>query len=198
MRQKTPNSGRAIGLFGGSFNPAHSGHMHVAQTALKTLNLDEIWWLVSPQNQLKPKQPSYSSRVATVRALGLKRRMKISGLEHDNGVRFTIDMVRLARRKHADTRFVFLMGADNFAQLPKWKDWQEIIETLPIAIIARPSKSGEPQFRARLGQAARMYSQARVPESGAHRLASHNAPTWCYITAPMNRLSSSAIRALQR
>lgn len=170
------------------------GHLHLAQTALRALNLDEIWWLVSPQNPLKPEQPSYESRAATVEQLGLSRRMKLSQLEVDNDTKFTIDMIRKAQQLYPNTRFVFLMGADNFAQLPKWKNWQEIMSRLPIAIIARPSKSGEPHFKARLGQAARMYKDARIAETQSHVLAQQAAPAWTYVTSPLNHLSSSAIR----
>ena len=187
-------TGRKIGLFGGSFNPAHEGHLHVAQTALKSLDLDEIWWLVSPQNPLKPQQPSYSSRAETVRALPLLRQMKLSRLEVDHKTQYTFEMVRNARKLHPNTRFVFLMGADNFVQFPKWKNWRDIISAMPIAIIARPTKSGEPHFKARLGKAARMYRGARLSEAQAHILAARKAPAWTYVTAPMNRQSSSAIR----
>jgi len=107
-------------------------------------------------------------------------------------------MIRKAQQLYPNSRFVFLMGADNFAQFPRWKNWRKIAAAMPIAIIARPTKSGEPHFKARLGQAARMYSGARVSESQSHILASRAAPAWTYITAPLSRLSSSAIRASQR
>lgn len=191
-------AGLKIGLFGGSFNPAHDGHLHLAQTALTSLNLDEVWWLVSPQNPLKPAQPSYETRANTVKALPLSRRMKLSRLEVDSGTQFTVDMLRKAQQLHPDKRFVFLMGADNFKQLPRWKGWREIMASVPIAIIARPSQAGEPLFKARLGQAARMYRGARISEAQSHVLPTLKAPAWTYITAPLNRLSSSAIRASMR
>lgn len=191
-------AGLKIGLFGGSFNPAHDGHLHLAQTALTSLNLDEVWWLVSPQNPLKLAQPSYETRANTVKALPLSRRMKLSRLEIDSGTQFTVDMVRKAQQRHPDKRFVFLMGADNFSQFPQWKNWRKIMASVPIAIIARPSKTGEPQFKARLGQAARMYRGARISETQSHILPALKAPAWTYITAPLNRLSSSAIRESMR
>ena len=191
-------TGLKIGLFGGSFNPAHDGHLHLAQTALTSLQLDEVWWLVSPQNPLKPAQPSYETRADTVKALPLARRMKLSRLEIDSGTRFTVDMVRKAQKLNPNTRFVFLMGADNFSQFPRWKSWREIMASVPIAIIARPSKAGEPLFKARLGQAATMYRGARISEAHSHMLPTLKAPAWTYITSPLNRLSSSAIRASMR
>lgn len=184
----------SVGLFGGSFNPAHAGHMHVALTGLNALNLDHIWWMVSPQNPLKPAQPSYESRAQTVRALGLPPRMEISQLEHRLGTQYTIDTLRRARQIYPQTKFVFLMGADNFLQFPKWKNWQDIMALVPIAIIAR-SGQDRTAIRARLGQAAQLYANARIPEIHAHTLKDRPAPAWTYLTPPMNPLSSSAIRA---
>lgn len=186
--------GLSIGLFGGSFNPAHAGHMHVAMTGLNALSLDRIWWMVSPQNPLKPEQPGYESRSETVRALGLPPRMEISTLEHRFGTQYTVDTLRAAKRAYPEARFVFLMGADNFLQLPEWKDWQEIMSLIPIAVIARPG-SGYTAIRARLGQVARTYADARIAEFQAHTLKDRNAPAWTYLTPPLNSLSSSAIRA---
>ncbi len=186
--------GLSVGLFGGSFNPAHAGHMHVARTGLKALNLDQIWWMVSPQNPLKPKQPSYESRVATVEALGLPRSMKISHMEREFETQYTVDTLRKAVQTWPHTRFVFLMGADNFLQLPKWRDWHTIMNTVPIAIIARPGKNYG-AIRARMGKAAQVYRDARIAETQADSLKDCQAPAWTYLTPPMNRLSSTAIRA---
>lgn len=185
--------GLSIGLFGGSFNPAHAGHMHVAETSLQTLGLDQIWWMVSPQNPLKPQQPSYESRVETVKDLDLPYRMKISHMEKEFGTQYTVDTLRKAVRRWPNTHFVFLMGADNFLQLPRWRSWRTIVETVPIAIIARPGKNNR-AIKARLGTAAQIYRDNRIEESQAATLKHYEAPAWCYLTPPMNRLSSTAIR----
>jgi len=182
---------RSIGLFGGSFNPAHGGHLHVAQAGLRQLQLDEIWWLVSPQNPLKPEQPSWESRAQTVQDLPLPPNMRISDVELRYGTQYTVDLLNTLTARHPNINFVFMMGADNLRQLPKWREWQTIIETVPIAVIARP---GSP-LRARLGQAARQYQHARIPENRAHSLKHHAAPAWTYLTLPLDNRSSSAIRA---
>lgn len=187
-------AGLSIGLFGGSFNPAHAGHMHVALCGLNRLRLDRVWWMVSPQNPLKPTQPSYDARVATVEALHLPRRMEISHMEQNFGTQYTIDTLRAAQRRWPQTRFVFLMGADNFGQLPQWKDWQQIMERVPVAVIGRPGKSAGGSIRARLGRAARSYFTSRIPEEQADKLQFHAAPAWSYLTPPLNSLSSTAIR----
>jgi len=182
--------GLSIGLFGGSFNPAHEGHLHVAECGLRELALDRIWWMVSPQNPLKPKQPSYESRVKTVEALNLKPRMEISHIEREFGTHYTIDMIRKAQMRFPRTRFAFLMGADNFAQFPKWKDWQEIAARVPVAVIARPGDGVKP----RLSKTARMLSEYRLPEEHSHILQYLQPPLWTFLTPPLNSLSSSAIR----
>ena len=96
--------GLSIGLFGGSFNPAHEGHLHVAECGLRELALDRIWWMASPQNPLKPKQPSYESRVKTVEALKLKPRMEISHIEQKFGTNYTIDMICKVQERFSRTR----------------------------------------------------------------------------------------------
>ena len=186
-----PEIGPAVGLFGGSFNPAHRGHLHVAQAGLRELQLDQVWWLVSPQNPLKPAQPSAASRSDTIRALGLPRAMLVSHVESELGTRYTVDLIRALRRRHPSTRFVFMMGADNLLQLPQWREWQAIAQLVPLAVIARPGAS----VRARLGQAARMMADSRVPERRAHTLKDCNPPAWTYLTLPLNPLSSTALRA---
>ena len=186
--------GMSIGLFGGSFNPAHSGHMHVALTGLRAFELDQIWWMVSPQNPLKPKQPSYESRVKTVEALGLPPKMRISHLETRFGTRYTIDTIKVAKNRFPETRFVFLMGADNLLQMPKWRDWHGIMNALPLGVISRPGKNNS-TLKARLGKAASVYRNNRVPELHSGIVKYCNAPAWCYVTPPMNSLSSSALRA---
>lgn len=182
---------RSVGLFGGSFNPAHGGHLHVARAGLRQLQLDEIWWLVSPQNPLKPEQPSWEHRAETVRNLPLPPNMRVSDIELQFSTQYTIDLLTTLKTRQPDTQFVFIMGADNLLQLPKWRAWQKIFETVPIAVIARP---GSP-IRARLGQAARQYDYARVGEDQAHVLKYFAAPAWTYLTLPLDKRSSSAIRA---
>jgi len=182
---------RSVGLFGGSFNPAHGGHLHVARAGLRQLQLDEIWWLVSPQNPLKPEQPSWENRAETVRNLPLPPNMRVSDIELKYGTQYTVDLLSTLTARETNTNFVFMMGADNLRQLPKWRDWKTIVETVPIAVIARP---GSP-VRARLSQAARQYSDARLPEDQAHILKTQPAPAWTYLTLPLDNRSSSAIRS---
>lgn len=180
-----------IGIFTGSFNPAHAGHLHVAQTALTACQLNRVWWMVSPQNPLKPAQPSYDARVASVEALNLPPAMIISHFERDIGTQYSVDTLSALMARYPETDFVFLMGADNLAQLPRWKDWQRLVRTMPICVIARPGKDA---LRARLSRMPRQFAQARLPESDAKILPVMPAPVWTFLTAPLNTLSSTQIR----
>jgi len=185
---------QAIGLFGGSFNLAHEGHLHVANCGLQRLGLSQIWWMVSPGNPLKTDQTPYDERVASVNALDLPPRMRLSHMERDFGTPYTVDTLRRAKKRWPRTRFVFLIGADNLLQLPQWKGWREIMESVPIAVIARSNAKTSDSLKARLSPAARMYDYARIPECQAHTLAWRKAPAWTYLTPPLNPLSSTALR----
>jgi len=193
------NDARTVGLFGGSFNPAHEGHLHVANCGLQRLNLSQIWWMVSPGNPLKTDQTPYDKRVASVEALDLPPRMRISHMEQEFGTRYTVDTLRRAKKRWPRHHFVFLMGADNLRQLPQWKGWREIMESVPIAVIARaetkPGQKTSDSLKARLSLAARSYRNARIAECQAHTLAWRKAPAWVYLTPPLNPLSSTALRA---
>ncbi|MBL4853735.1 MAG: nicotinate-nucleotide adenylyltransferase [Robiginitomaculum sp.] len=192
--QAITNDARTIGLFGGSFNPAHEGHLHVANCGLQRLDLSQIWWMVSPGNPLKIDQTPYDERVASVKALNLPPRMRISHMEQEFGTRYTVETLRRAKIRWPRHHFVFLMGADNLRQLPQWKGWREIMETVPIAVIARSNTKTSESLKARLSLAAKTYSNARIPEHQAHTLAWRKAPAWVYLTPPLNPLSSTALR----
>lgn len=187
----TRQSGPSIGLFGGSFNPAHAGHRHVADAGLRELQLDQVWWLVSPQNPLKSAQPSASARAKTIEALELPYAMRISHIETRLRTRYTVDLIRKLRERHPTTRFVYIIGSDNLAQMPRWKDWESLFNHVPIAVIARP---GAP-LKARLGQVSKQMATSRLPEQQAHALKDCPAPCWTYLTLPLRPVSSSAIRA---
>jgi nicotinate-nucleotide adenylyltransferase len=187
---------RAIGLLGGSFNPAHEGHRHISRMALKRLGLDEIWWMVSPQNPLKPVRgmAAFARRLKGAQAAGRHPRIKATDIEARLGSSHTAEsLARLARRLPR-LRFVWLMGADNLAQIDRWKGWVNIFRLVPIAIFARPSYS----LRALAGKAARRFRRARLAEAAARTLRRKEVPAWVFLTGPQSPLSATAIRAKRR
>lgn len=184
--------GQVIGLLGGSFDPAHAGHVHITLEAMKRFGLTHVWWLVSPGNPLKAEGPAdLSRRVAHARALMQHPRVCVTDIEARLGTRYTAQTLAALRARYVGVRFVWLMGADNLAQFHRWQDWQEIIETVPIGVLARPGD----RISARMSRAARLYAPYRISGSAAHLLACSNAPAWCFVNVPMIAQSSSEIRA---
>jgi nicotinate-nucleotide adenylyltransferase len=194
MTLRTPafGEGQRIGLFGGSFNPAHRGHVMVALYALKRLELDWVWWMVSPQNPLKDPSETgeYATRLAATRAMARHPRFIVTDIEKQIGSRTTAETLRGLKPLFNRAKFVWIMGADSFANLHRWHDWLEIAETLPLAVLARPGYS----LRALGGPAATRFSEAQIPTHLAPRLLNSAPPAWCFIPMPLRAESSTAIR----
>jgi nicotinate-nucleotide adenylyltransferase len=177
---------------GGSFNPAHEGHAHISLHALRALRLDEIWWLVSPQNPLKARRgmASYAARLEGARRLAPTRTI-VSDIEAKLGTRYTVDTLAALQRSFPSLRFVWLMGADNLIQLPRWKNWTRIFVLVPIAVFDRAPYS----FTALSGPAARRFAKSRRTERDAGRLAELKPPAWIYFRTPLHPASATALRA---
>lgn len=181
--------GQVVGLFGGSFDPPHEGHVQLSREALKRLGLDRLWWLVSPGNPLKAHQPApQAERIAAARAMLADPRVTVTGIEAGLGTRATADTLAALYRLYPQVRFVWLMGADNLAQFHRWDRWRAILETTPVAVFARPGQ----RLAALTSPAARAFAGARLAR--ARGLGLHGAPAWAFVDMPMRRASSSALR----
>ncbi|MBV1868200.1 MAG: nicotinate-nucleotide adenylyltransferase [Marinosulfonomonas sp.] len=190
-RKFVAGRGPVIGLLGGSFDPPHPGHAHITREALKRFQLDQVWWLVSPANPLKSRAPApLARRMAAARALIDHPRVKISDFEARAGTRFTADTLRALKIRHPDTRFVWLMGADNLAQFHRWQDWQWIMENVPVGVLARPGD----RIAARTSPAANRYRHNRLRGRQAALVARSEPPVWCFLNVPMVNMSSTDIR----
>ncbi len=185
-------SGQKIGLLGGSFDPAHEGHLHVTRTAIRCFGLDRVWWLVSPGNPLKDRGPApLADRMAFARHLVDHRKVEVTDIEARLGTFFTAQTLTGLFRLYPSVRFTWLMGEDNLAQFHRWKDWEWIASQLPIGVIARPL-TGHPSLNSRL---ARRFRQDRLTGQQSHLLAGSSAPSWCFVNAPHNYHSSTLLRA---
>jgi nicotinate-nucleotide adenylyltransferase len=180
---------RRIGLLGGSFNPAHAGHLHVARVALRALRLDQVWLLVSPGNPLKPRagMAPFAARLAGARRLADGVRVRASDAEARLGTRFTFQTLRRLRRRHPRDRFVLVIGADNLLQLPRWRRWRTIAREVPLAVLPRPGFTR----RALRGQAASVLRHARTDPA---RLMTRGGG-WALVPAAERAISATAIRA---
>jgi nicotinate-nucleotide adenylyltransferase len=188
--------GMRVGLFGGSFNPAHEGHAHVAETALRRLRLDKVIWLVSPQNPLKSAAESASLKVrmASARRQARGPRMAVSDVEKRSGSYYTIDILRMLKQRFPGVKFVWIMGGDNLNSLHGWRGWADILREMPVAVIARPGA----EMKSRSSPAARRFAFARLSSREAPKLAGRPSPAWLYLRGPFNFASSTALRARMR
>jgi nicotinate-nucleotide adenylyltransferase len=184
--------GLRVGLLGGSFNPAHAGHRHVSVTALKRLKLDAVWWLVSPQNPLKSARDMAPQDVRLRTAVRVKSHPRIlaTDLETAMGTRYTVDTVTQLVRRFGQTQFIWLMGADSLAGFHRWKNWQKIAATLPIAVLLRP---GYTEARWSAASLARL-SSARHRDSTSASWPAWKKPAIVILSLPMNKTSATAIR----
>jgi nicotinate-nucleotide adenylyltransferase len=188
--------GWRAGLFGGSFNPAHEGHLHVAEAALERLRLDRVVWLVSPQNPLKAGQESMTlrGRLEGVRRLARDPRMIVSDFESRAGSPYTIDTIGTLKAAFPEVDFVWVMGSDNLKGFHRWRDWRSIARALPIAVVARPGSA----LAGRRSIFGRRFADSEVDERYAARLPDMSPPAWTFIHAGWNFASSTEIRSRLR
>ncbi|MFC4350505.1 nicotinate-nucleotide adenylyltransferase [Fodinicurvata halophila] len=187
-----PARGQRIGLLGGSFNPAHDGHRHISLEALRRLHLDEVWWLVSPQNPLKEQagMAPLEARLDSARQVSRDPRLRATALETTLGTSATTDTLKALQKCFPQVNFVWLMGADNLAQIHRWQRWSQIFRTLPVAVLDRPSYSLSVLY----AKAAQRFAEARIPERRAATLAGRSAPAWTFLHIRLNPLSATALR----
>ncbi len=185
-------AGQVVGLLGGSFDPAHEGHVHITKAAMTRFGLDRVWWLVSPGNPLKEKGPApLLQRLARARLVMQDARVEVTDIEARLGTRYTAQTIAKLRQRYPDVHFVWLMGADNLAQFHLWQDWRWIMETVPVGVLARPKD----RISARFSKAAFIYRKAMLNGRASRSLGRKTAPAWCFINLPMSDQSSSAIRS---
>ena len=184
-----------IGLLGGSFNPAHEGHLHISQEALKRLKLDQVWWLVSPQNPLKSKNnmASYAERFASAQQVTKHdRRIIISDFEKRNCLTYTYETLSAIKKHYPKIKFVWIMGADNLAGFHRWQKWQEILKIMPIVVFDRAPFS-HTALRTRAAQALHKMRLSEKIVSAIADKPKHWA--YMYILSRRHPASSTEIRA---
>lgn len=190
-RQALPGAprGAAVGVLGGSFDPAHAGHLHITREAMRRIGLDRVWWLVSPGNPLKADAPAaLARRLGRARAVAADPRIAVSDAEATLGTRRTADTLAALRALRPDLRLIWLMGADNLVQFHRWGDWRSIAAHHPIGVLARPGL----RVAARTSPAARALERFRLREP--RLLLRRGPPAWCLVNIPMHAASSTAIR----
>lgn len=181
-----------VGLLGGSFNPAHQGHRYISVEALKHLDLHEIWWLVSPQNPLKPVEGMYpfETRVAIAKQVASHPKIKVSTLEKTFKTQYTYDTLLKMKELYKDIHFIWLMGSDNLAQLPQWYRWHDIVKSMPIVVFSR----GNDSLRSLSGKMAHSYSKFRVNGACLGNITTKYPPVWAFLHLRKHPASATALR----
>lgn len=198
IRATTPvaSPGQRIGLLGGSFNPPHAAHRLISEIALSRLELDRVWWIVTPGNPLKTEAGllPLERRLELCRDMADDPRIIVTSFEKGLPSRFTTATVGFLKRRHPGVRFVWLMGADCLVEFHRWKLWRELMAAMPVAVVDRPTF----HLKALASPAAGAFARQRWPESQARLLPGSKAPAWTFLTGPLSPLSSTAIRARRR
>jgi nicotinate-nucleotide adenylyltransferase len=181
------------GLLGGSFNPAHGGHRRISIHAAAELGLDEVWWLVSPGNPLKPARDMapLEMRFASARRASAGLPIRVTAIERELGTRYTVDTLRALRRRFPERQFVWLMGADNLSQFHSWRDWRGIAAMVPIAVVGRPGYDGAAQSARAMGWLRRFVR----PAGKARHWTNWRPPALVLLKLPPDPTSATALRA---
>jgi nicotinate-nucleotide adenylyltransferase len=189
-------AGNRVGIFGGSFNPPHSGHRLVAATVLKRLELDQVWWFVTPGNPLKSHSElvPLETRLEMASGLAGHPRMKVTAYEAVFGTPYTARTITALKALRPAVRFVWVMGADNLAGFHHWQDWRTIVRSVPIAIVDRPGAS----LSVLSSPMAKAYEKHRLPEEDAALLPDLSAPVWTFLHTPLDQASSTDLRRNQQ
>ena len=184
---------KRVGLLGGSFNPAHRGHRRMSLAAMEALGLDEVWWLVSPGNPLKPAagMAPYPARFASARLMARRSRIKVSDFEAQAGTRFTVDTLALLVRRWPQTRFIWLMGEDIMPDFHRWKAWRKLASLVPIALLSRPGYGDE----ARAARAMVWLRHFVRPSAMARQWTNWSAPAILFLRLPPDPTSATRLRA---
>ncbi len=182
-----------IGLFGGTFDPAHAAHRAACLLALRRLDLDRVWWLVTPGNPLKDTSElaPLSTRLAAATALAHHPRIDVTDLEAELGTTYTYATISYLVRRCPGVRFVWIMGADNLRSFDRWQHWRGIAALVPIVVIDRLG----PSLYASASAAGQALARFRIPESAAKTLPERKPPAWIYLHGLKSPLSSTALRA---
>jgi nicotinate-nucleotide adenylyltransferase len=183
---------RVTGLLGGSFNPAHGAHRRISLFAAAALGLDEVWWLVSPGNPLKPAKgmAPLAKRLASARRQARRAPIRVTAVERELHTRYTVETLARLRRRWPKRRFVWLMGADNLAQFARWKNWRGIARSMPIAVLARPGYDGA----AIASPAMAWLRRYRTSAASIRNRTGWSAPALVYLRFDPDRRSATAIR----
>ena len=139
-----------VGLYFGSFNPIHNGHLIIANFVLQNTDIDQVWFVVSPQNPLKQSTgllDEYQRLFLVNAAIDGENRLRASDIEFRlPRPSYTINTLTYLEEKYPNHQFNLIMGSDSFENLPKWKNYQQILRHYPIYVYLRTGHESIPEY----------------------------------------------------
>ena len=182
---------KSIGLLGGSFDPPHKGHLFISLEAKKILKLDEIWWIVTPQNPLKISKPAtYKERIKNCKNITRNFPIKIKEIEKQIGSDNSYKTINYILNHYKNIKFFWLMGADNLISFHKWQNWQKIFNNISIVIFKRHGYN----IRALKSIASKKFINNKILGSDFNMEEFNNLPSWVFVENNEIKISSSDIR----
>ena len=182
---------KRIGLLGGSFDPPHKGHMYISLEAKKLLQLDEVWWLVTPQNPLKISKPAtYEERIKNCKKISKKKPIIIKEIEKKIDSQYTYETLDYLLNVYTNIKFFWLMGADNLINFHKWQKWRQIFREISVVVFKRHGYN----IRALKSIAYKSFSNYKIISVSHNENQFIKLPSWVWINNKEIRISSTEIR----
>ena len=180
-----------IGLLGGSFDPPHKGHLYISLEAKKMFQLNEIWWLVTPQNPLKiPKPAKYSERVTNCKKISKGKPIIIKEIEKKINSKYTYETLNYLQNHYFNIKFFWLMGADNLINFHKWQKWRKIFNEISIVVFKRHGYNN----KALRSIANKTFSNCQIISNSLNKNQFSKLPSWVWINNKEIKISSTEIR----
>jgi len=180
-----------IGLLGGSFDPPHRGHLYISFEAIKILSLDEIWWLITPQNPLKILKPAtYSERVNNCHKVTLDTSIKIKEIEKKINSKYTYQTLKYLKNHYSQIKFYWLMGSDNLINFHKWRKWRNIFNEISIVIFKRHGYNN----KALKSIASKSFLHSQIKSFHLNQTYFNTFPSWAWANNKEIKISSTEIR----
>jgi len=180
-----------IGLLGGSFDPPHKGHLYISLEAKKILRLDEIWWLVTPQNPLKINKPaSYSERLRNCKTIVRNQPIKVKEIEKKINSKYSYQTIKYINKHYKNLNFFWLMGADNLINFHQWQNAHRIFNEIPIVVFRRYGYNE----KALKSNIANFYKNFRINNKKISVNNFNSTPVWTIIQNKEIKISSTEIR----
>jgi nicotinate-nucleotide adenylyltransferase len=182
---------KSIGLLGGSFDPPHKGHLYISLEAKKILKLDEIWWLVTPQNPLKISKPAtYKERIKNCYLITKGHPIKITEIEKKIDSKYSYESINFIQNHYKNIKFFWLMGADNLINFHKWEKWNNIFKDISIVVFKRHGYNN----KALNSLALKKFLQYQTNVSSLDKSNFKRLPSWTWANNIEIKISSTEIR----